>query len=192
METYVEAKDLVHNPHFLTQRQRALLDLAEALFDEPILDLIARFTNLRYCFTLQCCYGHFLFDEQSDPHNLESLPNLNKEIDVEYRIAYIAICIQDNLPGKLLLKDLRELCLVDPKNIQFGCAEWFWERQRNSYIVQVEPERHKTKDRCVVGYQEALHLEKVRKLFFDKLSTILMKRELMYETGGEYPGLSGS
>jgi len=176
LETFVEAKDLVSDPYFHNQRQKALSDLRQATIDEPIVDLITRFANLPYCFTLQSCFGHFLLDDQSDPHNIETLPRVDQEIDVQYRIAYIAVCVQDNQPGRLLLDDLRELCLLDPQNIQYGCAEWFWERQVNSYVVQVEPERHKTKDRCVISYQEALHLEGVRKRFFDKLKLLLKKR----------------
>ena len=97
-------------------------------------------------------------------------------MDVEYRIAYIAVCVQDNQPGRLLLDDLRDLCLLDLHNIQYGCAEWFWERQVNSYIVQVEPERHKTKDRCMISYPEALYLEGVRNQFFEKLNLFLNQK----------------
>jgi hypothetical protein len=167
---------LVSNPHFHKQRRKAISGLRQAKIDEPILNLITRFVDLPYCFTLQSCFGHFLLDEQSDPNNIESLPRLNQEQDVQYRIAYLAICVQENQPGRLLLDDLRALCRIDPQNIQYGCAEWFWERQVNSYVVQVEPERHKTKDRCVIGYQEALHLEGVRNRFFEKLDILLEKK----------------
>lgn len=176
LETYVAAKGLVRNPHFHTQRQKAISGLRQAQIDEPILDLITKFANLTYCFTLQSCFGHFLLDDPSDAQNIEPLPRLDQEIDIQYRIAYIAVCVQDNQPGRLLLDDLSELCLVDPQNIQYGCAEWFWERQVNSYVVQVEPERHKTKDRCVIRYQEALYLEVVRNQFFDNLNKLLEKR----------------
>jgi hypothetical protein len=177
LETYVEAKDLVHNPAFVEQRQKALGDLDLSSIDEPIVDLITRFARLPYCFTLQSCYGHFLLDHHSDPHTLEPLPSsLNHETDVEYRIAYLAFCVSDNQPGRSLLRELSELCRIDSKYIQYGCADWFWERQTNSYVLQVEPERHKTKDRCVIEYQEALHIEKARNLFFDQLDVLLKKR----------------
>ena len=176
METYVATKGLVSNPHFHKQRRKALSGLRQAKIDEPILNLITRFVDLPYCFTLQSCFGHFLLDEQSDPNNIESLPRLNQEQDVQYRIAYLAICVQENQPGRLLLDDLRAICRIDPQNIQYGCAEWFWERQVNSYIVQVEPERYKTEDRCVIDYPEALHLEGVRNRFFEKLDMLLEKK----------------
>ncbi len=41
--------------------------------------------------------------------------------------------------------DLRQIPAIDPEYIQFGCAEWFWEAQVNSYALQVEPMRHMTK-----------------------------------------------
>jgi hypothetical protein len=182
LETYVAAKNLVHNPHFSEQRQKALIDLDRASIDEPISDLITRLANLPYCFTLQSCYGHFLLDDQSDPHNVERLPTLNHPINVEYRIAYLAVCVKENQSGRLLIKDLSKLCLREPQNIQYGSAEWFWERQINSYVVQVEPERHQTKDRCVISYQEALHLERVRDRFFNELDLLVEKR--VSETGG--------
>ena len=176
METFITEKGLVSNPHFHNQRQKALDGLPQAKIDQPIVDLITGFANLPYCFTLQSCFGHFLLNDQSDPHNIESLPPLDQEIDVQYRIAYIAVCVQDSPTGRLLLDDLRGLCQLDPQNIQFGCAEWFWERQINSYVVQVEPERHKTKDRCMISYPEALYLEGLRKRFFKKLDMFLDKK----------------
>jgi hypothetical protein len=181
LETYVAAKGLIRNPHFHNQRQKALIGLRQATIDEPIVGLISKFANLPYCFTLQSCFGHFLLDDQSDSHNVEPLPSLDQETDVQYRIAYIAVCVQDDTAGKMLLDDLRGLCLLDPQNMQYGCAKWFWERQINSYVVQVEPERHKTKDRCVISYQEALYLEGVRNRFFDKLNLLLKKRSKEYE-----------
>ena len=176
METFIAAKDLVSNPHFHNQRQKALDGLPQAKIDQPIMDLIKRFANLPYCFTLQSCFGHFLFDDQSDSQNIDPLPALEQEIDVQYRIAYIAVCVQNDPAGKMLLDDLRGLCLLDPQNIQYGCAEWFWERQVNSYVVQVEPERHKTKDRCTISYPEALYLEGVRNRFYEKLNLLLDKK----------------
>jgi hypothetical protein len=176
LETFTAAKGLVSNPYFHNQRQKALSDLRQATIDEPIVDLMTRFANLPYCFTLQSCFGHFLLDDQSDPHNIESLPRLDQSSDVQYRIAYIAVCVQEHPTGRLLLDDLRELCQLDPQNIQYGCAEWFWERQVNSYVVQVEPERHKTKDRCTISYPEALYLEGVRNQFFEKLNLLLNQK----------------
>ena len=64
---------------------------------------------------------------------------------------------------------------VDPENIQFFCADWFWERQVNSYALQVEPDRFKDQDRAKLDYAEALKVEKVRNEFFTSLSTLLKR-----------------
>lgn len=38
---------------------------------------------------------------------------------MEYRIAYIAFCIENNLLGRELLESLKEITVIDPENIQF-------------------------------------------------------------------------
>jgi hypothetical protein len=68
---------------------------------------------------------------------------------------------------------LKEVTAIDPENIQFCCAEWFWDRQVNSYALQVEPDRFKRQDRATVGLQEALKIEKIRNLFFVRLYELL-------------------
>jgi len=45
--------------------------------------------ELPYCFTLQSCFGHFVFCGQNDQQNLEPLPVNDPIVKVEYRIAYI-------------------------------------------------------------------------------------------------------
>jgi len=62
---------------------------------------------------------------------------------------------------------------IDCKYIQFGCADWFWERQINSYTLQVEPERYSTKDRVFIDYKEALYIENIRNKFFKKMEDII-------------------
>lgn len=83
----------------------------------------------------QSCYGHFIYTGQRDPHNIEPLPVTDKIARVEYRIAYIALCIENNAAGIKLLKALKEITVIDPENIQFCGADWFWERQINSYAL---------------------------------------------------------
>jgi len=56
--------------------------------------------------------------------------------------------------------------------VQFCCADWFWKRQVNSYALQVEPERYKTKDKITINFQEALHIENVRNEFFRRIEKI--------------------
>jgi len=65
---------------------------------------------------------------------------------------------------------------VDSEYIQFGCADWFWERNVNSYALQVEPIRHMRKDQVRIEYGEALHIEKVRGRFFNEIECLLQKR----------------
>jgi hypothetical protein len=95
---------------------------------------------------------------------------------VEYRIAYIALCIEESSSGKALFDDFRGIPETEPDYIQFGCAEWFWKRQVNSYALQVEPRRYMTKDKVRVGYKEALDIERVRNRFFDQLNKLLQAR----------------
>ena len=175
METYTEFKSLVKNPLFNQQREKALSQLDFNSIDAPIKELIKDFSNLPYCFTQQCCYGHFLYNDQKDPRNFEPLPNLDNISKVEYRIAYIALCIRNNQQGRMLLNKLKRIPSIDPDYVQFGCGDWFWQRQVNSYALQVEPERYKRKDKTTVNFQEALQIEKVNNEFWRRLEKIFEK-----------------
>ncbi len=177
METFTAIKDLLHNPHYHEQRRKALDRLDIGAIDQPITQLIDGLARRPYCFTLQSCYGHFLYDGQRDPNNTRALPISAAISRVEYRIAYVALCLQNNDLGRALFQDLGKLVFIAPEYVQFGCAEWFWKRQVNSYAVQVEPERYKTKDRIVVDYQEALHIEMVRNEFFGELGRVIEKSQ---------------
>ncbi len=141
METFTELKELVGNPHYQDQRQRCLAGLSDDVIDLPMIGLISTFNSIPYCFTMQSCYGHFLYNGQKDIHNLDPLPAAHSNMKVEYRIAYIAFCIDKSDSGRRLLESLKEITAVYPENIQLCCAEWFWERQVNSYVLQVEPDR---------------------------------------------------
>jgi hypothetical protein len=173
LETFTESKDFVNNPHYHERRQECLARLDISTIDAPISDIIRGFAELPYCFTLQSCYGHFLYENQKDPKNTEPLAVSDSNTRVEYRIAYIALCIEDSESGRELFYNLRDIPVIGQEFIQFGCAEWFWERQVNSYVLQVEPERYMRKDRAVVSYQEALHIEKIRNEFFRRLKRLI-------------------
>jgi hypothetical protein len=173
LETFTAPKALVNNPHYRDQRQKDLTSLNDVVIDEPISELINAFNKLPYCFTLQSCYGHFIYSGQSDPHNLEPLPLTDTIAEVEYRIAYIAFCIENSNLGRMFFDALREITDIDPENIQFCCAEWFWKRQINSYALQVEPDRFKFEDKVVLDYKEALKIEKVRNEFFVRIKELL-------------------
>ena len=173
METFTELKELAENPHYQAQKQKILFDLTDDMIDMPIIDLINGFNKLPHCFTLQSCYGHFIYNGQKDPRNLEALPVTDTITRVEYRIAYIAFCIKNSASGRLLAEALQEITAIDPENIQFCSAEWFWERQINSYALQVEPDRFKHKDKAIIEYKESLYIEKIRNEFFLRLDELL-------------------
>ncbi len=142
--------------------------------DEPIVKLIRNFAKLPYCYTLQCCYGHFLYAGQENPQNLQQLPGLDVG-KVRYRIAYIALCIENSLSGVAFRRALEQVPAVDPDCIQFGSADWFWGCPLNSYALQVEPARFMRQDEAIIEYQEALHIQGIRNLFFVKIEALLEK-----------------
>ncbi len=173
MKTFTEPKKLVENHYFQDQRQKMVAGLTDGMIDAPIINLINSINTLPYCFTLQSCYGHFVYNDQTNSHNLATLPTKDTVDKVEYRIAYIAFCIESSAPGKRLIESLQGISEPDQDNIQFCCAEWFWERQVNSYALQVEPDRFKRKDRAILDYAEALCIEKVRNEFFVRLEELV-------------------
>jgi len=179
MKTFTKLKAFVDDPHYYEKREESLCKLQICTIDAPIVEIIKDFAKLPYCFTLQSCYGHFIHKGQENQKNVEplSLSDFDRSSSIEYRIAYIALCIQNNDLGKQLLQDLKKITKIDPEYIQFGSAEWFWRRQVNSYALQVEPERYKTEDRCRLSIQEALYVEKVRTQVFKELKNLVrMKR----------------
>ena len=122
METFIEPKELTQNPHYEEQRKKSLKAFSDAAIDAPIIEIIKDFNKLPFCFTMQSCHGHFLYNGQKDPHNLDPLPITKTIARVEYRIAYIAFCIENSNSGTRLFKALKEITVIDPKNIQFCCA----------------------------------------------------------------------
>jgi len=176
VETFTDPKELVENPHYQMQKQKNIGELTNDMIDMPIIDLINGFNKLPYCFTLQSCYGHFVYNDQKDLYSLDPLPVMDTIAMVEYRIAYIAFCIEKSLLGRELFESLKEITSIDPENIQFCCAEWFWKRQVNSYALQVEPDRFKRKDKATIDFKEAVYIEKIRNAFFIQLDKLLDDR----------------
>lgn len=173
METYTELKAFIDNPEFKTQRQISLAQFDCLTIDPPLVAIVEGFMKLPYCFTLQSCYGHFLYPHQTDPKNTEPLPQFKKSMDVDYRIAYIALCLENSPSGKNLFAKLKTIPSIDPGYCQLGCADWFWKRQVNSFIVQVEPERYKSKDRVIIKDTEARRIERVRNRVYRQLKSII-------------------
>ena len=172
METYTEIKELVENPSFQDQRRKILAGLSDDMIDGPIVDLISDINRLPHCFTLQSCYGHFVYDGQNDTHNLEPLPVTDTIGGVEYRIAYVCFCIENSAAGRGFLKILKGITDIDPDNVQLCCTEWFWEKQVNTYALQVAPDRFKRRDAADLDYIEALRIEKIRDQFYTGLRGI--------------------
>ncbi len=66
METLIAPRKLVRNPDFEKQKQKSLAYLSDDMIDSPIIEIINNLNKLSYLFTLQCCYGHFLYNGQRD------------------------------------------------------------------------------------------------------------------------------
>ncbi len=158
LETFAEPKELTANPHYEEQKQKSLATFADAEIDASIIDIIKVFNNPPYCFTLQSCFGHFLYSGQENPANLDPLPATKTTSRVEYRIAYIAFCLENSDQGRSLFEALKGITAIDPDYIQFCSAEWFWKKV-NSYALQVEPERFKHEDTAIIKSEEALYIE---------------------------------
>lgn len=176
METFTTPREFVDDPRFAKRREHALRDLVMEAIDEPLRRLIADFASFPYCYTMQSCYGHFLYKGRQDQNNLDPLPRGLETETVDYRIAYIALCIERSEAGRGLYRDLREITAIDPAYIQFGSAGWFWRRHANSYALQVEPERYRDRDRIFVPLHEARRLETVRNAFFARIGEIVDAR----------------
>ena len=175
METFTEPRSFIADPGFARRRSTTLQTLNLSDIDPPIVDIVIDLNQMNSCFTLQICYGHFVYKGQPDSHNLDPLPSDPILGDIDYRIAYLALCLADNQAGRALYDALATIPALDPEYIQFGSADWFWERHLNSFALQVEPARLMYQDHGRVDYQEALHLEKVRGLFFDEIRGLLQR-----------------
>ena len=172
METFAKPRMLVNNPHYDVERSRHIRVLALDNIDEPIRQIVAGFAKLPYCFTLQSCVGHFV---SADGPALDSLdPLLKRKVShVTYRIAYFAFCIQNSVRGKHLLSNLAKIPSIAPEYVQFGSPDWFWQRQRNSFALQVIPVRFADKDQAIMGYREALRVQKIRDQFIAHLNDLV-------------------
>lgn len=172
METFTAARPFAEDPDYARRRHETLAELDLDDVDPPIVDVVVGFNALPHCFTLQCCCGHFVWAPGQGEHNLERLPR-EPVGAVRYRVAYVALCIEDSSRGRALRRSLARLATLDPAFVQFGSADWFWERWVNSWVLQVEPAAHRLRDQATLEYAEALRTEEVRGLFFDGLRALL-------------------
>ena len=172
METFTKARDLVYNRGFVRARQKSVAELDLSCIDAPITDIVEGFNLLPHCFTLQCCYGHFICLPEQGPHNFDPIPPAFSGL-ATYRIAYIALCLEYSRRGQALLQSLARITAVDPDFVQFGSADWFWERCTNSYAIQVEPKAHMLKDEAILGPAEAVQTQAARDIFFGEIRALL-------------------
>jgi hypothetical protein len=172
METFAQPRQFVDNPRFVRERDQALSRLALEEIDAPIREIIAGLAELPYCFTLQSCYGHFVYAAQPERHNLGPVPDHDVG-PIEYRIAYLALCIENSERGERFRAALAQIPEIDPEYVQFGSPGWFWQRHVNSYALQVEPARFSNQDVAIIEYQEALHVQEVRDRFFDRIAELV-------------------
>jgi hypothetical protein len=170
--TFTEARPFVSNPSYAQDRSNTLAKLDLQSIDRPILDIVADFAELACCFPLQSCFGHFVCDPEQDKHTLAPVPESCKG-PVRYRIAYIALCIEESSSGRMLRDELAEIQKIDPACIQFGSADWFWERYLNSYVLQVEPSRYRNRDEAILDVYEARHVQTVRDIFFKEMRNVV-------------------
>ena len=175
MQTFVEFRPMVVDPSYNDRRKKYLNELNIDELDAPIAGLIDDLRRVPFCFTIQSCFGHFLYSGQTDLNDVEPLPSTSTIQSVEYRIAYIAICLENNHSGREFLHILKQLPELDHQYIQFGCAEWFWERNQNSYVLQIESAEGRFKDSCTIDFEEARHIETVRNKFYNRLMALVSK-----------------
>jgi hypothetical protein len=173
VETFIEARELAPNPGYAEERRRTLAAIEWDGLDAPVVDVVRAFEPLPYCFTLQCCHGHFLTETGQDAHDLAPLPE-GYGGAVRYRIAYVAFVVEPGELGRAFLDRMSRVpTLVDAAYVQFGSAGWFWDQWVDSYVLQVEPAAHRFKDQAVLTAGEALRTQRVRDEFFEELRQLL-------------------
>jgi hypothetical protein len=172
LETFASPRQFVQDPNYPQNRQRVLASFDPESIDAPIRELVVAFTKLPYCFTLQSCYGHFVHAARGEPDNVAPAPEEDVGV-INYRIAYIAFCVENSKSGRNLCSSVKLISAIDPDYVQFGSPRWFWDRYPNSYALQVEPVRYSGKDVALIDHREALHVERVRALVFSRLARLL-------------------
>ena len=172
METFTAPREFVENNRYTRDRKNALAALDQASIETPITDVVSGLAALPHCYPLQSCVGHFVCAHGRDIHTLDPIPT-GYTGPVRYRIAYIAVCIENSPRGHTLRRSLAGIPARDPVCIQFGSADWFWSRCPNSFALQVEPISCMNKDEAMLDVTEALRIQEARDLFFEELRKML-------------------
>ena len=160
METYTDYKPFVDHPSFREDRRCIIDNLDVGGIDPPLIPLIQKINRFPYVFSLQCCHGHFIWKNGKEVKTLEQLETYKW---VKYRLAYIALCIENSSPGRRLQQRLTKIpLLINREKVQFCSAQWFWDQWPNSYAMQIIPERYKEFDSAQIAYAEAKEVAKIR------------------------------
>lgn len=183
METFTPPRPFVPHSDYRKDRERALQELRQEIqkkaIDQPLLPFVKECARVPHCFTLQCCYGHFVHIKEPDKENLAPVSKYSREIGrIEYRIAYVAFCLENSPAGHKLYSELEEITGLDPAFIQFGSADWFWNLMPNTYCLQLEPERMKEEDSGEVSWEEAMRIEEIREPFFERIMEIMLRHRV--------------
>jgi hypothetical protein len=176
METFCKARDFVQHTHYERDRASVISNFVLEDIDEPIRDIMTALLRVSQCFSLQSCYGHFIWKGQHDEHNLCVLPSENQGL-VRYRIAYLALCIKKGTQGAHLRECLASIREIDVEYVQFGSPDWFWQKYPNSYALQVEPKRFAFQDQAILEHIEAQYVQSVRDKFFQRIRDLVGDRE---------------
>lgn len=173
MQTFISERPLAQVPDFQARKKAALKRLTGAEIDAPIRDAVRLLNSLPWCFTLQCCAGHFVPPGEGNQHTLERVDKDSLAASYTYRIAYLALCLDDTPKGRDFLARLRRIPgAVDPKYVQFGCAQWFLDQHADSYVLQVQPAANALVDHMDVDADEALRIQSARDIFWRLLEDL--------------------
>ncbi|MEW6338121.1 MAG: hypothetical protein ACOY3Y_01975 [Acidobacteriota bacterium] len=168
MESFAAPVDLVESARYEHDRKAALTGFDLDGIDAPIRDL----ARLPHCFTMQCCWGHFVCRPGPRSHALEPVPE-DHVGPVRHRIAYLALCVENSAPGRRLLGALRQLTETDTSLVHFGSPGWFAKSGPSTYAAQVEPVLSRLEDEAVLTRDEALLVKCLRDRFFAALRGVV-------------------
>lgn len=175
METFIAAKEMVEDPSFEEKREKALKQFHMSEIDPQIRDVVNGFAQMEHCFTVQSCHGHII-EQDTDSKVIRRIdPEPELPETGCYQLAYLALVIENSVPGRELMRALAGLASEDEEFIQWGCAEWFWITQGhpNSYVIQVQPYRFRNLDRFTMEREEAETWLAARDRLFRKVRKIL-------------------
>lgn len=161
MRTFDTAPPLESDLAFSINRSQSLHLLDLSVIDIPIVDTVYKYSKLECCYPVQSCWGHF--DHAYSFWGRGAAVNcLNRGQTMRYRIAYLALCLDDSEHGAFLLELLRQVPQCVGGSVQFGSAKWFRELHNNIYVVQTAPPHCIYLDSCYIDKKEAQYIHKSR------------------------------